>query len=394
MLSIVAGRLLASPEFAHAACEFVVDPSGGGTHQSIQAAVDDLPNPGPCTVVVKPGTYTEMVTFAGKNSAAQSDAQRIVVAAGGPTAITAPGDHAVVFSRSKFITLQGFAIVGARNAGIVVVGGYESNVAVTIFGNDVHNNGGGGIGGGIAILGRSIQTWVVNNLIRQNGRNGVVVAADASESVSGQANYIVNNTIFGNSWNGVSVGRRETVYLVNNLIVGNGQDRGVTGGRWGVMRDSVSGPGSPATITLLHNVFYTNGAGKAPGHGGDIANASQTLDATDAGNYITTAAEQPGVAGCTFSNCTGAASFATLFDPPGYGPTFRLVGGSPAVDRGLTTFFDDGKEWVPFLDFDGHLRREDGDVDRISRIDVGYDELAHVRQLSVLKTRSGSTAAR
>src|SRR5262245_54827631 len=53
----------------------------GGTYSTIQAAINALPNPGPCTVTVKAGTYSESVDIVGENTLASSEAQRIVIIA-------------------------------------------------------------------------------------------------------------------------------------------------------------------------------------------------------------------------------------------------------------------------------------------------------------------------
>src|ERR1044071_2118736 len=83
------GLLLALPGSVWAqgaACPFLVDAHGtvgvgGVTHTSLRAAIADLPNPGPCLVRVKPGTYAESILIADANTQATSESQRIVIQA-------------------------------------------------------------------------------------------------------------------------------------------------------------------------------------------------------------------------------------------------------------------------------------------------------------------------
>ncbi|HEY3158878.1 MAG TPA: hypothetical protein VGJ78_07960 [Vicinamibacterales bacterium] len=103
---------------------------------------------------------------------------------------------------------------------------------------------------------------------------------------------------------------------------------------------------------------------------GDIANPGYVLDSEDAGNYTTFGAEGQGISGCTFETCTASAPFLAIFEPPGYGPRFRLVSGSPAITKGSPTFIHRDKEWVPLVDVDGTVRgtRTGGAPD------VGFDQ--------------------
>jgi hypothetical protein len=65
----------------------MVDAGGGGAYLTIQEAVDHLLNLGPCTIMVRPGTYHESVTIEGKNSLAVSESQRIVIQSETPGAV-------------------------------------------------------------------------------------------------------------------------------------------------------------------------------------------------------------------------------------------------------------------------------------------------------------------
>jgi PKD repeat protein len=399
------GVLLAGPGIGWAQgtppCPFLVDVAGtvgvgGVTHTSIQAAVNDLPNPGPCLVRVRPGTYVESVQITETNTLATSESERIVIVADAPADAKAPDTAKVVVTppqgggsastfvfgieRSKFITLKSFDIRGARE-GVVLygLGGSNGNEDIILDSNDIHHNGAGSHLGAVAIGQNSTRTWLVNNLIRDNAGNGVLV--EGSGAPPDDTVYIVNNTVFRNAFNGLRVSRKRFVYLVNNLIVGNGtanlpgrgqtDSSGVDAGRWGLFREGQGGQGVIERTTLLRNYFYRNGDGKPAGHGGDIANVAQLFeDGSSNGNYTTFGNEAgaPAIVGCTFSDCTGASDFSALFIDPA--KDFRLTQGSPAIDRGLDTLVHNGLELVPGMDFEGEARPQDGSTD------VGYDEVA------------------
>ena len=111
-----------------------------------------------------------------------------------------------------------------------------------------------------------------NNLIRANGRNGVLI--DCGVEIAPK--YFVNNTIVQNGFNGLFVGDslKDEIFLVNNLIADNGKAPGTTGGRFGLLRESTApgtGPGTRQLMILRNNMFYTN-------TGNDIGNVIQTLD--------------------------------------------------------------------------------------------------------------------
>jgi hypothetical protein len=343
---------------ADSRCTLVVDARGSTPYRSIQAAIDALPNPGPCEVVVRAGTYRESVVISGKNSLASQDGQRIRIVGDEGATVHATGDHGFVIADSTRIDVEGFVVTGAAAAAIVVAGGDRASHDVTLARNDLHNNGSPGADGGVLVESGSVRTWVVNNLIRQNGRNGFLVRRPATAAAVGST-YAVNNTIFGQGWNGVSVDRDEEVVLINNLIVGNGTDRGTAGGRWGVVRENALG-GAPASIVLRNNVVYRNGGARDPS---DIGNAEQILDESDGDNLTTSGLEGTGVTGCAVAECL-TWPFSALFAGNGYGPRFRLAAESPAIGKGLGTFTRDGREWVPAADADGTPRTPNVDVGR------------------------------
>jgi hypothetical protein len=328
-----------------------------GAYASIQAAVDALPAVGPCTIAVGAGVYHEAIEIAGKNAGASAEAQRIDIRADGAVTLHPEGEHAVRISGSRLITVRGFTVTGARGSGVRIDAEGEGNRDVLLAANDIHNNG-----TGVEIGGTAARTALVNNLIRHNRRNGLAIG----RGQAGLATYVVNNTFVGNGWNGVHVARGAEVHLVNNLVAGNGTATGTAAGRWGLLVESVAGAGTPALVTLSHNVFYSNGLRKSPA-GGDIGNVRQALDPTDEANYTTAGGEAPGLAGCTTTACNGTLPVTALFVAPGVGPSFELAPGSPALGRGRASFVHDGREWVPETDFAGEPRGGDA-------VDVGYDE--------------------
>ena len=389
-------------------CPFLVDVQGtvgiaGVTHLSIQDAINDLPNPGPCLVTVKPGTFLESVLISEANTLAESEAERIVIMADVPADAAVSDDEKVVVSppdrrgnafsfafkvqRSKFITIKSFDIRGAREAVVLRgLGGKNGNEDIVLDGNDIHDNGTGSHLGAITVGRNSSRTWVVNNLIRLNAGNGLLI--EGSGSPPDDTVYVVNNTVFSNGWNGLRVTRKRVVYLVNNLVVGNGtaelpkkplEETDREAGRWGLFREGQGGQGVLQRTTLLGNMFYRNGEGKPPDQGDDIANVDRIFeDGSDDGNYTTTGSEaaSPAIIGCTFADCTGASDFAALFIDPN--SNFRLAPDAPAIDRGLDSLDHNGMERVPAVDFEGEARPQDGNGDSTERTDIGYDEATEV----------------
>lgn len=353
------------------ACPFVVDPGGTGTHITIQAAINDLPNPGPCTITVRAGTYNENVSIASRNTLATLEAERIVIIAD-PTAIPGsvivdpPGNNAFTLNNSKFITVKGFNITGSTQEAVFLSGGGSTNQDVTIDSNNIHNNGSGSANGGVGIGEGNIRTNVVNNLISNNGRNGIALGAGGSTS-AGKPKYIANNTIIQNGFNGISTPSQEDVYLINNLIVANGTASGTTGGRLGVNTVNAA---NASTKFLVNNMFYNN-------TGGDI-DITGTLDGGggDSGNRTTTGVEGFGIVGCTFADCLSTHALSEIFVNPAVNDYHlkTLPPISPASDKGIDSFVNGGSERVPPVDFEGDTRPSDGNNDTIPVTDIGYDE--------------------
>ena len=357
--------------------------------QTIQEAVNHLPNPGPCIVTVKPGIYAGGVTINSRNTLAGGEANRIVIqadptAAPGAVDVTVSGASGFGFSlsQSRFITIRGFEIrgtpAGGGMRGIFLAGGSGANADINIESNHIHDIGGTGTSGaaGVDINVGNLRTWVVNNLIRNIGRNGVVVDR-------GDPTYLVNNTIVSNGWNGITRNLNSVVYLVNNLIVNNGTSG--PGGSGNCQAGLCqTGTGTAPTITLRNNMFYRNGPG-ATGQRtnvNDIDNDTQTLDPTDSGNYTTNGhANTPtsstvGIVGCTFADCAATHALTEIFVSLSDFHLRTTPPISPAIDKGTSTCACGVPERVPANDFEGDARPQDGNGDAVATHDIGYDEAA------------------
>ena len=217
-------------------CPYVVDASLAvsaplsSKFKTIQEAVTALPNPGPCTINIKAGTYTQAVVIDQVNGAAGTSSANAVVIQpdleqrrpchrDGPGLGTdATTSYAFSLQRSKFLTLTGLTISGSARSAIRLVDNVSpKNADITIEGNEIANNNPAGvsIASGVDIGNGQARVWVVNNLVRNNGRMGIDVASSTGPI------YIINNTIVGNIAGGVArANGTATVSLVNNLIVG------------------------------------------------------------------------------------------------------------------------------------------------------------------------------
>ncbi len=308
------------------------DATCGGTspcYGSIQAAVNAA-QPGD-TVQIQPGGYVEQVSVVAKNGSATNPAARIVIEAdpsATPGSVVLRGavtqcaaGHAIQIRQSRFVTIRGLTITGAGGAAIALAGGADRNLAVHIERSRIVGNGGTGCDGGITIGAGNIGTLIVNNLVLANGRNGI-----ATVDGEGGPHTLVQNTIHGNGWNGVSATRSHVFLLINNAITGNGMHPGSTGGRVGVRRETAP---LPLAIVLRNNLICGNRLGEIAG---------PVLDGADGANLTPGGVEGPGVTaspGCdhpalVYRDLAGADhASGSLDDDPTPAPA------SPLIDRGL-----------------------------------------------------------
>ena len=323
----------------------------------------------------------------------------------GPVIVTAPGlgsnattSHAFSLQKSKFVTLTGLTISGSARSAIRLVDSVNpKNADITIEGNDIANNNPAGAStvSGVAIGTGQARIWVVNNLIRNNGRMGIDI-----ETSTGPI-YIINNTIVGNIAGGVARATSSaTVSLVNNLIVGNGT---ATSGTVGTCSCGLSGI-SAAALTVKNNMFYANGNGSISST--DIKDAATVLDAGDGNNYVTCTGAGAGctaasaaIVACTFAGCSNTHAASTEIFVAASDFHLRTTAPiSPAIDRGLGSFPDpaSGPDWVPAIDFDGNARPQDGDNAGGSAVDIGFHEAVATVQntsTSVSSSASGNTSS-
>ena len=353
------------------------DPACGGhtpCYATIQAAIDAAQAGD--TVRILAGAYVEQLAVSGTNSAASSEAERLVIEADpaapvGSVVLTPPttqctNGHAVKFQQSKFVTLRGLTLTGAGGQAVSLMGGNNQNQAIHLERLRIFGNGSSECNGGITIARGNPDTLILNSLIYANGRHGF-----ATIDADGGPHWLIGNTIHGNGWSGVFVTRGHQAWLVNNLITGNGTATGSTGGRFGVSRESSTSP-DPAGIHLLSNLICGNRLGEING---------PALDATDSGNLTPTGAEGPGVIaspGCDLTS-TIYASIAGADGLVGTGDDdFAQAAGSPAIDRGVdprTLGLDPAFNTLLEADFLAvGARPRDGDGEGTAAFDLGAHE--------------------
>jgi RHS repeat-associated protein len=330
-------------------------------------------------IQIQAGTYTERLTIQDKNNVAgASESSRILIeAAPGlppgsvllkPPAAVCLNGHAVLIRRSKFVTIRGLTITGAVGAGVVLLGGSQQNQAIHIERSRIVGNSSASCpGGGIAIALGNPDTLIVNTLIYANGGNGITFA-----DAGGGPHWLIQNTIHGNGWNGVSIVLGNTVTLVNNVITNNGRASGTLGGRQGVRRTGLPKQ-APQAVDLLNNLICGNRLGEIQG---------PVLDSTDSGNLTPKGSEGNGISaspGCGVSTNV----YADLNGPDGLPDTvdddFNLVADSPAIDGGIdprTLGLNVLFSAILEADFSEQASRpSDGNADRTIAFDIGAFEI-------------------
>src|SRR5215475_15207805 len=362
------------------------DPTCGGQapcYTTIQDAVDAA-QPGNI-VRIQVGSYPEQISIEKNKFPNATEFDRIVIEADpalqpGQVVLTgAPGPQctekwAIRLKQSKFITIRGLTITGTGGQAISLMGGNNGNQEIHIELNRIFGNGSNSCNGGITIARGNPGTLIVNNLLYANGRNAITF-----EDADGGPHYIVNNTLYGNQWNGIDVARNHTVTIANNIINKNGTLSGSTGGRFGVRRESSSNP-QPPGIRLRNNVVCGNTLGEING---------PVLDATDSSNFTPQGSEGAGVealAGCDlpanlFGNLNGPDTLSNTADDD-----FSLGENSLAIDVGMdprTLGFNPAFNPIFEADFaiEG-IRPADGNADRAVSFDAGAFEFPNAPPLS------------
>ncbi|GAB4311199.1 MAG: hypothetical protein Kow0059_01100 [Candidatus Sumerlaeia bacterium] len=349
----------------------VVDPNGGGDYLTVTEAINDLPNPGPRTIIIRAGVYNDNFDISLANTLATDETQRIVFqrdqdACPGSVVVVTQQPHAIRISRSKYLTFDGIDMQGGGRTAYRLEGGNNANQFITIMNCRIRfSNANNDSDAAIFVGSRNITTQIINNEISYNNGNGIVIDADNGGTVNGYYTFIVNNTIAFNGRNGVEVRDEEPVWLINNVITHNGQQPGTTGGRFGLRARAAA---IETNVTLLNNMFYNN-------VGGDLGDnpVNDILDPTDSGNRTTTGLETPGIVGTFFPDGLNTHTPDEIYNYP-FAPLydFKIFTGSPVVDKGINSFIQ-GDERVPADDNEGDLRPYGPSVD------AGMDELGLFR---------------
>ena len=354
------------------------DPTCGGQapcYATIQDAVDAAQSGS--IVRIQAGAYPEQVSIEKNKFPNATEFDRIVIEADpalqpGQVVLTgAPGPQcterwAIRIKQSKFITIRGLTITGTGGQAISLMGGNNGNQEIHIELNRIFGNGSSSCNGGITIARGNPGTLIVNNLAYGNGRNAITF-----DDADGGPHYVINNTIYGNQWNGIEVARNHTVTIANNIINKNGTAAGSTGGRFGIKRESSTVP-QPLGIKLRSNLVCGNTLGEING---------PVLDTTDTGNFTPQGSEGAGVSafpGCElpanlFANLNGLDSLPNTADDD-----FGLGQNSLAIDIGMdprTLGFNPAFNPIFEADFavEG-VRPADGNADRVASFDAGAFE--------------------
>jgi hypothetical protein len=298
-----------------------------GQFTTIQAAVNAA-KPG-TTIEVDAGTYKELVEIQKKDSLTLLASEEVTI-------------QGVHIARSNVITVKGFTIdaAGSKKDAVEIEG--QENTDITIEANEITNSSKDGISAGK----HNVRTRIVNNVIAGNEKNGI----DFADGTDG-AQYVLNNTIVKNGWNGVEAASQKNLYLVNNIISFNGTAKGDAEGRYGVKRDGKAGAGK---IVLLNNLMIGNDGKVNKQSSRDVGNYDQVLDGADSGNITSTGAEGVGVTG------SSAQSFGDVLLAD-----YRLTETSVAIDKGTVSFAAPDAEAgkLPEEDKDGNPRPQRTSID-------------------------------
>ena len=175
-------------------------------------------------IVVAPGRYREEVTTDRTGKPAQGIT--LLADVTGARSETAPGPviidvssvanaSGVSLSNSSGSVIDGFTVIGAADAGIVLKSGSRN---VTIRHCVIHDN----LGDGVRIQ-DSASVELLNNLVYRNAGTGIVIAGQRNGSPDAR---LINNSVALNGARGVTVGTTAAAspraFLRNNIIAANG----------------------------------------------------------------------------------------------------------------------------------------------------------------------------
>lgn len=156
------------------------------------------------------------------------------------------GEGIDVKNGSHDVLVQGNQVYDVPRVGIYV-DAYEAHTYnVTVDRNIVHNS----VRTGIAVAsergGELNNIYITNNLIYQNGRNGMGVGAWGHQGYSRPIHhvYVVNNTLFNNAIGGISVDDYAftDIYIRNNIVSDN-------------VRYSIAVEKPSQTVVVTHNLI-------------------------------------------------------------------------------------------------------------------------------------------
>ena len=220
----------------------------------------------------------------------------------------------------QYLIIDDNNLYGAREQGFDSKG----TSYVKIYGNDVHNNGEGGI----------VHTWDPPTIAMTNWEiysnklhDHVNYAITSAQAIHCSSEKIYDNLIYNNvsspPWNQNAVdmcGDANSVFYENTVYNNTSSGSNKSGG----VADHGSGN------NIKNNVFYNNGLGS--NHYGSISAISGQDSGTPDHNYISGPSQKTGtnvVSTCyATGNCPGLLSITTY--------VFQLLSGSPAIGRGLT----------------------------------------------------------
>ena len=405
-----------------------------GDQATIQAAINAAGNGD--TVLVAPGTYTENISFLGKNIT--------VTSSGGPAVTTIDGGGSgsvVTFTggETNSAVLSGFTIqdgstyyaaggVQVTNAsptimgnvitgnhapsglGIYINGGSPIIKNNTITGNTQIGSSGGG-GGGIYASGSNTSpgaplitgNTITNNSVA-NGGNGGGILADYFSTPTIEGNLIEGNSAY-NDGGGVAIRTYGASIVVQNIITNNTSGGGGSGAGVYAFASSEMPADIFANNTIANNSAFDRSSGIfVGGFAQMITFTNNVIVATTGENSVTCDATYSSISSKFSHNdafslsgagWTGICDTTTLpgnisVDPQFVNAAngdFHLGATSPVIDAG-----DNGATNLPPSDYDGNPRILDGRNSCVNTVDLGAYEVVKTiaANLSPLSLTFGS----